>query len=195
MSTHGYSGLKHTLLGSTTERVVCHAPCPVLTLREQLVPVKFPDDTPCRFKNMLVPTDFSETSVKAIRYAAAFAGPCGAGMTLLHVVEPPDYPAWGYAHLPLRDEKLKKKARERLKALANEILPDQDAAVAVVTGDAALRIVDTAKERNADLIVIATRGYRGLKHALLGSITAKVVRCAACPVLVVREKEREFVAL
>ena len=55
-------------------------------------------------------------------------------------------------------------------------------------------IVRAAREFYADLIVISTRGYTGLKHALADSVTDAVVRCAPCPVLVVREHEHEFVA-
>jgi len=53
-------------------------------------------------------------------------------------------------------------------------------------------ITDAARELEADLIIIATNGYTGFAHVLLGSTTERVVRHAPCPVLVVREKEREF---
>ncbi|MFI5369354.1 MAG: universal stress protein, partial [Spirochaetia bacterium] len=50
-----------------------------------------------------------------------------------------------------------------------------------------------SKEENVDLIVMATHGRTGVKHALLGSVAEKVVRMAPCPVLTVRQKEHEFV--
>jgi nucleotide-binding universal stress UspA family protein len=55
-------------------------------------------------------------------------------------------------------------------------------------------IVKVAWERSADLIVMATHGYTGLKHFLLGSTTERVVRVSPCPVLVVRQQERDFVS-
>jgi universal stress protein A len=55
-------------------------------------------------------------------------------------------------------------------------------------------IVKVAKEMEVDLIIIATHGYTGLKHFLLGSTAERVVRLAPCPVLVVREEERDFVS-
>jgi universal stress protein A len=55
-------------------------------------------------------------------------------------------------------------------------------------------ISGTASTLKADLIVIATHGYTGLKHVFLGSTAERVVRHAPCPVLVVREDEREFIA-
>jgi nucleotide-binding universal stress UspA family protein len=54
-------------------------------------------------------------------------------------------------------------------------------------------IVEAARELDSDLIVIATHGYTGWKHLCLGSTAERVVRCAPCPVLVVREKEHEFI--
>lgn len=195
MSTHGHTGLRHALLGSTTERVIRHATCPVLTIREQLVPMRFPDDAPCRFRNILAPTDFSEASFKAVRYTAAFAGLCGGGATLLHVVEPPGYPAWGYARLSVRDERLKKQAREKLKALSDELPSGLRTTTAVMTGDAASGIVEAANERKEDLIVMATRGHGGMRQALLGSTAEKVVRHATCPVLVVRENGHDFLSI
>jgi len=60
-------------------------------------------------------------------------------------------------------------------------------------GLAAHEIVELAKELDADLIVIATRGYEAWKHLVIGSTTARVARAAPCPVLVVRENEHDFV--
>ena len=55
-------------------------------------------------------------------------------------------------------------------------------------------IVKVAEAVEVDLIVIATYGYTGLKHFLLGSTAERVVRLAPCPVLIVREQERDFVS-
>jgi len=63
----------------------------------------------------------------------------------------------------------------------------------VRTGLAAFEIVEAAKELDVDLIVIATHGYTGWKHFCIGSTAERVVRAAPCPVLVVREKEHDFV--
>ena len=54
-------------------------------------------------------------------------------------------------------------------------------------------IAEAARTLKVDLIILSTHGYTGLKHALLGSATERVVRHAPCPVLVVREREHEFV--
>jgi nucleotide-binding universal stress UspA family protein len=54
-------------------------------------------------------------------------------------------------------------------------------------------IVQIAREEKVDMLVIATHGYTGLRHALLGSVAEKVVRHASCPVLIVRPDENAFV--
>jgi nucleotide-binding universal stress UspA family protein len=63
----------------------------------------------------------------------------------------------------------------------------------VRTGSPAQEIIAIAERVPADMIVISTHGRTGLKHALLGSVTERVVRHAPCPVLVVRESERDIV--
>ena len=61
----------------------------------------------------------------------------------------------------------------------------------VRTGPAAATIVDTARERHADLIVMGTKGRTGLAHLLMGSVAERVVRLAPCPVLTVRSDAAE----
>ena len=61
-------------------------------------------------------------------------------------------------------------------------------------GRSADEIINVAKEKDADLIIMSTHGYTGLKHAFLGSTTENVVRYAPCPVLTVRLKEHDFIA-
>jgi universal stress protein A len=68
----------------------------------------------------------------------------------------------------------------------------QDARSAFRVGLAAHEIAEAAKELDVDLIVIATHGYTGWKHFAIGSTAERLVRAARCPVLVVREKEHDF---
>jgi universal stress protein A len=62
-------------------------------------------------------------------------------------------------------------------------------------GKPSREIINLAKAKKVDLIIIATHGYTGMKHVLLGSTAERVVRRAPCPVLVVREKENEFISM
>lgn len=194
VATSGHTGLKHFLLGSTAERIVRHAPCPVLVVRAQPVPVRFPGDVLCRFQRILVPTDFSEASRPAQRYAAAFAGPCGSEVTFIHVIEPPPYPEFGYAHVPLKEAGLKQEATAKLEVCCRELeQAGINTGYVVRTGSAFCEISEHAREHRDDLIVIGTHGRSAIAHALLGSTTERVVRHAPCPVLVVRQKEHDFV--
>ena len=78
--------------------------------------------------------------------------------------------------------------------MANQQMPVKLLADSLVrVGHPYQEITQAAQELKADLIVIATHGYTGLKHILLGSTAERVVRHASCPVLTVREREHDFV--
>ena len=149
-----------------------------------------------RLKKILVPVDFSPFAIKAVRYAARFAEQFRATLALVHVVEPVHYPESVIIPPEMEEhnrERLKL-ARASLTAFAKKQVPAGLAAeTAVRLGHPVSQITAAAKELDVDLIVIATHGHTGLKHLLLGSTAERVVRLAPCPVLVVREREHEFV--
>jgi nucleotide-binding universal stress UspA family protein len=94
----------------------------------------------------------------------------------------------------LKLDSVRKNACECLEALARkELKPAIQSATLVRSGSAFNEIVAVARELQIDLIIIATHGYSGLKHFLLGSTAERVVRHAPCPVLVVRDREHDFV--
>jgi nucleotide-binding universal stress UspA family protein len=89
VGTHGRTGLDHILLGSTAERVIRRALCPVLTVRVARGHVAEQDEeTPPRIRHILVPVDFSSPSLDALEYAIQVVDGFGARLTLLHVLEP-----------------------------------------------------------------------------------------------------------
>jgi len=142
-------------------------------------------------QEILVPLDFSEPSQDALRYAADFAHKFGVRLTLLYVLEPIPYPNDFGATFPLVEEEkdIMAEAKRKLATFAvNE--GAEGSKIVVRTGKAFTEICAAAKELKTDLIIIATHGYTGLKHALLGSTAERVVRHAPCPVLVVRQHER-----
>ena len=148
-------------------------------------------------KRILVPLDFSPLSKKALQYALRFAEEFRAGLTLLHVIEPDVPPACDGLMIapPISPNGNRTRCANRLKVLASSmaICATNYVQSTVRTGLAAYEIVEAAKEFEVDLIVIATHGYTGWKHFAIGSTAERVVRAAPCPVLVVREKEHEFV--
>ena len=154
------------------------------------------EPSPFRLKNILVPIDFSDCAKKALEYAIPFAREHDATVTAIYVV-PPVYGVGEYGGMDFTglEAESRAEAEARLNRLVDE---DLDGKVSVETivrnGPAASEIIEAARDLPADLIIISTHGRTGLKHALLGSVAEHVVRAAPCPVLVVREKEHEFIA-
>jgi universal stress protein A len=147
-------------------------------------------------KKILVPIDFSETSKKAFQYALRFAEQFGCEIVLLHVVEP----VGAIAGTPLavdifaQPEEDTTAAEAELACLAAKSRNRQNSFTSAVrTGHAPNEITKAAKELDVDLIMIATHGYTSWRHLCIGSTAERVVRTAPCPVLVVREKEHEFI--
>jgi len=146
-------------------------------------------------RSILVPIDFSTPSIKALKYAEAFAERFGAKLTLIHVIEPLPLPDFAQTSpLVIENDKLVRSCEEKLRALPNRLDLDVQMVekILVRTGKPFYEIVQAARTLKVDLIIIATQGNTGIKHLLLGSTTERVVRHAGCPVFVVREDEREI---
>ena len=142
-----------------------------------------------KLKRILVPLDFSDCSKKALQYAIPFAKQFNAELMLLHVVEP--YPA--VPQMELVDVETIQDSQVDLETLREMIGSDVRCSSEVRTGVPHVEIVQEAKQKRIDLIILSTHGYKGLSHVFLGSTAEKVVRNAPCPVLTVRLSEREFV--
>lgn len=147
---------------------------------------------------ILYPTDFSEVSLNAMKYAKALAQQFDAELHCLHVVDEA-YNYWlslGPDGVPMGPdpEEVNDAANEKIKAFEAEYLEDMPRrVVSIVRGHPFVEIIQYAKRENIDLIVIGTHGRGAIAHALVGSVAEKVVRKAPCPVLSCRPKEHEFV--
>ena len=148
-------------------------------------------------KRILVPTDFSEPSAIALKYARAFAEAFGASLDVLHVMEDPFiYAPTSEGYVPPSGmlEEMERNTRERLnKVLPEDARKELRAEVVLKKGSPFVEIVRYARENNVDLIVMGTHGRGPIAHMLMGSVAEKVVRKAPCPVLTVRHPEHEFV--
>jgi nucleotide-binding universal stress UspA family protein len=178
MSTHGYTGYKHTLLGSTTERVIRYAPCPTFVIGAH---IRSPRAT---FKNILVPVDFSRSTKPLIKFTQKFAKAYNARISLLHVVELPLYPPQEGPSMDSLKKEMQIQARRKIKTLAKSIPAKMLGSVNIRVGDAFDEIAAEGRSKKSDLILISTHGYTGIQHMLLGSTTEKVLRSSPCPVLV-----------
>jgi nucleotide-binding universal stress UspA family protein len=149
-------------------------------------------------KNILVPTDFSDMSLQAMRYARSFAETYEARLNLLHVVDEASmyWMAMGPNSIPMgpsSDELVEIAEKEMEKFIGEHLADVADVGRKVVLGRPFAEIVKFAREEEIDLIVLCTHGRGGLQHVLLGSVTEKVVRKAPCPVLTVRDPDHDFI--
>ena len=146
-----------------------------------------------KFERILVPVDFSEHSLKAFRKALEFGRAFGAELILVHIVEQIIYPGdWSYAPLAMSDFAAERREVVAAKLKALSAGSGIRATEIVRLGRAWQEIVEIAKERRADLVIVATHGYTGLRHVLMGSVAEKIVRHAPCAVLTVRADEKDF---
>ena len=190
IATHGYTGAQRVLLGSTAECVVRHAPCPVLTVRQHNAPGRVRQIPQLKLRKILVPLDFSNLSKAALPWATFLAAQFRAEIVLLNVVEkfPIDYLLGGelmnHTIVPLM-----KQSEADLEGIASGLSQSTGVNLSAVVreGRPYEEICAAAKALAADLIVLTTHGYTGLKHVWLGSTAERVVRHALCPVLVVRD--------
>lgn len=142
------------------------------------------------FKNILCPTDFSESSYEAIKVAGEITFHFGSELILLHVVSPVPLVPMGEEpsafNVPLYEHELEASSKRTLREIINQLeWKELKVRLIVLRGNAADEIIRTAHEENVDLIVIATRGRTGLDRLIFGSVAEKVVRLAKCPVLTV----------
>jgi universal stress protein A len=137
----------------------------------------------------LVPTDFSPASEKTLQYASRLAEEFDAEVTLLHVLELGTSSVFaGLAGAPAFAEEEVASVEANLRTLIRSARANGAARAksTMRTGIATHEIVETAKELDVDLIIIATHGFTGWKYFAIGSTAERVVRAAPCPVLVVR---------
>jgi nucleotide-binding universal stress UspA family protein len=135
---------------------------------------------------ILLPTDFSERSAGAARYARTLAAHFGSELTLLHVLMPPQYE---FGALDIGGSMLNELYRSQAGTAQREMESFLAAELAglnvrrlVLEGDPARKIVEFAHHENIDMIVMPTHGYGPFRRFILGSNTAKVLHDADCPV-------------
>lgn len=182
VGTHGRTGLARILLGSVAEKVVRHAPCSVLAVR--------PDGELRPFRNILCPTDFSESGKHAADLAGMLVESGGKGVTLLHVVDlPVAYSGEPKAENFIRD--LDVHASKLLETWAERLRTTTSAPIATrsrigAPGAQVLAVIES--DPTISLVVMGSRGRTGIARVLLGSVAEKIVRHAPCPVLIARQR-------
>lgn len=169
MARRGTTNLSDHMVGSTAERVVRIARCPVLTIKGQSPPAGF------NIKTILCPTDYSQAANAALSYAISLAQHYGSKLYIHHISE---------LDSAFDPDALRKKAPDlkqfgsEVKHIDIEFVFDRD----IEPNNSIIRF---AEDREIDLIVMSTHGQKGLRRVFIGNNTAEVVRKAECPVLTV----------
>jgi nucleotide-binding universal stress UspA family protein len=143
------------------------------------------------FDKILCPVDFDAPSMAALDFAREVAEQNGATLLVLHVAP---LPISATEMSPIPQEPFpvwEQVAKARLEKVAIKYLEGRGVSYKIETrsGEAAIGILDQANELNADLIVMATHGRKGMSHFFIGSVAERVIRQSPRPVLVVRSKE------
>jgi len=182
--------LKHLLLGSVTEELLRHAPCPVLTVRHGVGPASYAG---MPFRSILCGADLRASGPEVIAGALSLAEAFAAELTLVHVLEQvPEFEPGSAAQFSMVEiqafrQAMAEDARERLRAAVPEAVRERLAVRDLVkAGSAHGQILRLAREEASELIVVGARGHSTLERVLFGSTSRRVVRDARCPVLVVR---------
>ena len=198
LPTRGYSGLKHIVLGSTAERIVRFAPCPVLVLHgakyRAAAPGPAANPEAFRVRKILVPVDFSKASLAGVRYAARLARSTGAALRLLHIVFP-FAQVFGIDRVGASSKSVIEVAtavaKEEMTALTRmKFLRGVTYETEIRVGSAIDLISGESSRPEIDLLVTSTHGRTGFKRALLGSVAEHIVRYSECPVVAVPCRSR-----
>jgi nucleotide-binding universal stress UspA family protein len=182
MGRRGRTGLKRLAMGSTAARVIGHAPCNVLVVPKAAI---------VEFKSIVVATDGSPYSITAASEAIGIAKKNNSKLTVIAVVPAelatPTDVDFAATQRELLAEKEMQVAEKNAKAVKEAATREGVAVQAfVMTGKPADAIIETAKEKNADLIVVGSHGRTGIERLLMGSVAERVIVMSSCAVLVAK---------
>lgn len=182
MGTYGRRGVERAFYGSVAEETLRTAPAPVFTVR-----APDEDEFATSVGRIVAPVDFSDPSRHALQQAGRLATVYEVPLKLVHVVEPANTPSVYELESPtVTSHKTKEKAEAALEEWGSDLaLGEQKVSYVVHRGDPGPSILRSAPNET-DVIVMATRGLRGVRRAMLGSVTEEVLREAPGPVLAAR---------
>jgi nucleotide-binding universal stress UspA family protein len=186
MGTHGRTGAARVFLGSTTEGVLRACSTPVLTVRTAMHAA----ESAWPFESALVAVDESDPSDAGVALALEMGESEGVRLAFCNVVASGDVldkaATYGYDPASILSE-LRRTGAELVAApLAKAQGLGVHADTIVVEGEPVEKLLATAAETHAGLIVIGSHGRRGLRRLFVGSVAEKLVRDSSLPVLVVR---------
>ncbi|MBI4444978.1 MAG: universal stress protein [Acidobacteria bacterium] len=143
------------------------------------------------FERIVVATDFSEGSAAVMGMAETLAGPGSATVFLVHVLEFPMAAAVTGTTQSESEESYRKAVQQMDQFISKQRPPEIEIRKVVLVGTPAEAISEFARQEQAQMIVVGTRGRSGLARVLLGSTAESVLRQAPCHVLVVKSVPRQ----
>jgi nucleotide-binding universal stress UspA family protein len=191
IGSHGRSGFERLLLGSVTEKVVRKSPCPVMVVPPRAADAQGAGLIHGGRPRVLCAIDFSDASLGALEYAMSLAEEADADLTLLHSIEvPPELRQPIPVPADFNIDQCHAAAEAECLVRLRELVPPSvrsfcHVETAVREGAAYRQVLRLAAEQTTDLIVMGVHGRGAVDLLLFGSNTARVIRAAACPVLIV----------
>jgi nucleotide-binding universal stress UspA family protein len=197
MATHGRTGIRRWALGSTADKVVRAAKCPILLVRANIDILK-----KIKLGKITVTLDGSKESEAVLPYVESLASKLKAKVNLLHVVVPPYhiypitqgvgyYAGAGIIKVPYSEAEVKPwvdGAKEYLQKISDKLAEQGiESSYEVRVGFAGEKIIEAAGESGVDLVVMSTHGESGFSRWEHGSIADKVLHAGSTPLLLVRE--------
>lgn len=152
-----------------------------MTVAELSAPSK--TTTSATFRHILVATDFSEVSRRALCEALALAAENNAQLSVLHVLHPER--KRGALESPPEADPERITAEKKITALVGELRPEQKIETLVRHGHVPVQVLSVIEDQGIDLLVIGTRGRGGLRKLAVGSVAEELLRAAPCPVLTI----------
>ncbi len=194
LGTQGRTNLLYGLLGSTAERVVKDAPCPVLAVpgTRPLAGKPIAPTPALPIRHIMVPVDFSSPALDAVEYAIQLAQSLGSNMTLLHVLETTSHDLeCGLGNI--EQERSKRDHWNKHLADLTELVAScgLSAGFEISGGLPSEAILAAALRHKVDLLVMGTHGRRGISDWRFGSVAEAVLRRATCPVWTVKTPKFE----
>jgi nucleotide-binding universal stress UspA family protein len=189
IGTRGLTGFEHLLFGSTAEHVVRRSRCPVLTIHPKDGEPREPVET------VIVPTDLSADAAQAVEVFTQVFDGVGRPHVVLAFADPTPPYLDPFKHENLekwhQPDLLKQEIDEQMNPLVTKLRDHGFEVEAVVLdGGPVPAIVDLARERSADMIVMSTHGRSAIVNLLLGRTAQRIVQHAPCPVLTARPTGR-----
>ncbi|QDT64406.1 universal stress protein [Calycomorphotria hydatis] len=144
---------------------------------------------PATHETVVVPIDFSQETERLVRIALDHAS-APENLHVLHVLYPLDYVSPGVLLGDVSEAEREKEVNKKFDEL-RDALGGPAFKTTVLMGDPGIQICEYADEHKADLIVVTSHGYHGLKRLFLGSTAERIIRHAHCSVLVLRRTDAE----